>query len=52
MRLRFNKGPPREVSSAGAKKKKQARKQARLGFLGDLGFPSGVSRGWGFCVVS
>ena len=52
MRLRFNKGPPREASSAGATTKKQARKQARLGFLGGLWFLTGVSRGWGFCVVS
>ena len=52
MRLRFNKGPPREASSAGATTKKQARKQARLGFLGGLWFLAVVSRGWGFCVVS
>ena len=52
MRLRFNKGPPREASSAGATTKKQARKQARLGFLAGLWFLAVVSRGWGFCVVS
>ena len=51
--LTINKGPPREASSAaGATTKKQARKQARLGFLGGLWFLAVVSRGWGFCVVS
>ena len=39
MRLRFNKGPPREVSSAGAQKK-----------TGEKAGPSGVSRRFGVSI--